>query len=341
MRLFFTVDARVVKRALGVGAGALVLASLPWLWDTAVRLRYGVKPGVTLAGQAVGWLLPEELHRRLDEMGRELDRPARDAKEDATTGRVVPEAEGRELDRAATARKLLAAPPFARVEPVFTRLLPAVTRLHYQAIYQGPPGRPLVAFAINVDWGEEVLPALLDRLEQEKVRATFFVTGRWAQKFPELVRRMRERGHEVGNHGWDHAHPRQLGDPELRALIAKNADLLEQLTGRRPTLFAPPYGEVDARIVRVAAEQGHYTTMWSVDTIDWQRPPVETILARVERKLGPGAIVLMHPTQPTLEALPRLVALVRQRSLTPVTVGQMVAALEEEGQAAAHTSAGP
>ena len=197
-----------------------------------------------------------------------------------------------------------------------------------QPVYRGPQDRPWVALAVNVDWGDEVLPEMLAILRNYGVRATFFLTGRWARRSPELARRIAEEGHEIGNHGLDHLHPSRLSDAELRRLVEENAALLEQLTGQRPVLFAPPYGEVDERIVRLAAASGHHTVMWTVDTIDWQRPPPSVIVNRVAERVGRGAIILMHPTEPTVQALPELLALLYSRQLNPVTVGQLVAALE-------------
>lgn len=200
------------------------------------------------------------------------------------------------------------------------------------AIYRGPSEVPWAALAVNVDWGEEVLPQMLDVLRRYRVRATFFLTGRWAQKFPEMARRIAQEGHEIGNHGWDHLHPKELDDADLRRLVADNARLLESLTGQRPTLFAPPYGEVDERVVRLAGAEGHRTVMWTVDTIDWEQPPPEVILQRVARRLDRGAIVLMHPTPATVQALPEVLRLMAERGLVCVTVGEMVAALDGAGR---------
>lgn len=200
------------------------------------------------------------------------------------------------------------------------------------AIYRGPGDRPWVALAVNVDWGDEVLPAMLDLLRREGVRATFFLTGRWARRSPELARRIAREGHEIGNHGLDHLQPSKLTDGQLRALVTQNAALLEQLTGQRPTLFAPPYGEVDERVVELAAAAEHRTVMWTVDTLDWQRPPSEAIVERVAQRLERGAIILIHPTEPTLRALPGLLALLEHRGLFAVPVGELVAALEETPQ---------
>src|SRR5690606_499346 len=132
-------------------------------------------------------------------------------------------------------------------------------------------------------------------------------------------------GHEVGNHGMNHSHPRQLSDDALRALIDDAARLLQELTeGRAVNLFAPPYGEFDGRIVRVARESGHATVMWTIDTIDWQRPSPDVIVRRVVDAIRPGAIVLAHPVPQTVEALPSILERLAAAGYRAVPVGELI-----------------
>src|SRR5690606_20288097 len=170
-------------------------------------------------------------------------------------------------------------------------------------VYAVPVAQRVVSFGVNVDWGDEHLPAMLAALAQRDVRVTFFPTGRWAQRRPDLVRELVARGHELGNHGYRHDHPLALADEELAQMIGRGQAVLEEIAGVRTRLFAPPYGEVDGRVARIAAAMGHWTIMWTVDTVDWRRPPPETIVQRVLSRVQPGAIVLMHPTAPTAAAL--------------------------------------
>ncbi|HEY8487269.1 MAG TPA: polysaccharide deacetylase family protein [Limnochordales bacterium] len=319
-----TVDGRrllLALTALAVVAGA---AGAVRLAEQARRLRWGVKPGVTLEGIPMGGLLPHELTARLVQLQQRWRTPPQDARWDSRTGAVQPEQVGRELDVEQTRRRVLAARPFQRVQAAFLPILPAVSRRHFEPVYRGPAHRPWVAFSFNVDWGEEHLPSLLEELDRQKVKASFFLTGRWARRFPQLAELIARRGHEIGNHGMQHLHPKELSDRELERLIVEGERVLEQLTHQRPRLFAPPYGEVDRRIVAVAARLGYYTIMWTVDTLDWQRPPVQSIVDRVAEGLKPGAIVLMHPTEPTLQAIGRLVELARRQGLEPVTVGTLI-----------------
>lgn len=193
-------------------------------------------------------------------------------------------------------------------------------------VYVVPVQERLISFAVNVDWGDEYLPGMLSVLAERGVRVTFFPTGRWAAGRPELLRRMVEGGHELGNHGYRHDHPKALTDQQLAELIVRNRELLAELAGVQTVLFAPPYGEVDPRIVRIAAETGHWTIMWTVDTVDWRRPPPETIVQRVLSRVQPGAIVLMHPTAPTLAALPVILDRLLSEGWRVVPVGELLAA---------------
>lgn len=192
-------------------------------------------------------------------------------------------------------------------------------------VRQVPHAKGKMALTINVDWGNEVIPDMLDVLEQRGVRATFFLTGRWAARFPEMARMIAERGHEIGNHGQSHAHPTQLSDQALRQHIAGNVSVLREAIGREPVpLYAPPYGEQNERVVAAAKEHGHWTTLWTLDTIDWQDPAPATIVQRIVPRAADGAIVLMHPKPQSLEALPAIIDGVRAAGFEWVPLYEMI-----------------
>jgi probable sporulation protein (polysaccharide deacetylase family) len=191
-------------------------------------------------------------------------------------------------------------------------------------IYNGHPGERQVALACNVFWGEEYLPAMLDTLDRAGVKATFFIGGSWAKRHPGLVRELAARGHELGNHSYSHPHPNSIGMAQNKDQIVRTEKLVEELTGVKTTLYAPPYGEFNAVVLTAAAELGYTTILWSIDTIDWQRPPAETILDRVLGKLHNGAIILMHPTEPTAQALPELLFRIQGRGYTIKPVSAII-----------------
>ncbi|AGB40687.1 putative xylanase/chitin deacetylase [Halobacteroides halobius DSM 5150] len=190
--------------------------------------------------------------------------------------------------------------------------------------YHGPTDKQKVALTINVAWGQEYLPKMLDTLDKYDVKATFFFVGTWVKKFPELVKEIKKRGHELGNHGIKHLHPKQLSKDKLINLIKENEKLIQKVADYKTDLFAPPYGEVDKQVAQVAAEIGYKTIMWSTDTIDWQRPSSQVIIKRVLNKIEAGGIVLMHPTKPTAKALPTIINKLEDKGYSLVTVSQLL-----------------
>ena len=107
----------------------------------------------------------------------------------------------------------------------------------------------------------------------------------------------------------------------MRQFITDGENVLIEVTGQKPALFAPPGGDHNRQAVAVAAELGYKTVLWTIDTVDWQRPAPTTIIDRVVGRASNGALVLMHPTQPTLEALPIILDQLIQKGYRLVTVG--------------------
>ncbi|MFW5998383.1 MAG: polysaccharide deacetylase family protein [Bacillota bacterium] len=179
--------------------------------------------------------------------------------------------------------------------------------------YHGVRGQNQIALMINVDWGEKYIPDILKILEENEVNATFFVTGTWAQKHPDLLREMSEKGHEIGNHGYSHKHIKNLSNQQIINLIKKNEQIINEITGQKTQLFTPPYGELDNRISSIVQSINYKTVMWTADTIDWQRPSPQIIIQRAVNKIEDGGILLMHPTHPSLKALPQILNKLKNR----------------------------
>lgn len=202
-------------------------------------------------------------------------------------------------------------------------VLPTISNPN-NAYYHGVRGNDQISLTFNVDWGEEFIPGMLNIMKDRDIKATFFVTGYWAKKNQDLLRKISEMGHEIGNHGYSHHHPKQLSQNELIELIKKNEELIYQICSKRSKLFAPPYGEVDERISNVAKNIGYDTIMWSADTIDWQRPAPEIIVQRAVNKIDDGGIILMHPTKPSLAALDNIIRTLENRGFNFVTISELI-----------------
>lgn len=194
------------------------------------------------------------------------------------------------------------------------------------AYYQGSTDKKMVSFTFNVDWGEEYIPSLIDILQESEIKATFFITGRWAALHPDLVKSIADGGHDIGNHGQAHRHIKNLSDGELEQEITQAEKVLLKESGKKPKLFAPAYGEIDERINGVCNRLGYQVIMWSLDTIDWQKPDVATIVKRVVPRIHNDAIILMHPTDPTVQALPEIIARLKADGYKIVPISQLIQA---------------
>ena len=209
---------------------------------------------------------------------------------------------------------------------IFFLLLVGIVAEHWIIVSEVPVSKPIeqiktdqlvMALTINVDWGEEYIPAILDVLDQNKARVTFFVTGRWAKKNPGLLKTISDRGHQIENHGYSHPHPDQLSIGANQEEIKKTESIIEGIIGKKTHLYAPPYGEKGASGLRAADALGYQTILWTLDTVDWRPDSTPEIIAK--RILNPaiqfgikpdksGAIVLMHPKENTVRALPVILA---------------------------------
>lgn len=194
-----------------------------------------------------------------------------------------------------------------------------------EPIYRGPSTEKSAALMINVSWGEEYVPQMLNILKKENVKATFFLDGAWVKKHVTLARNIVEEGHAIGSHGMGHPDFIKLSDQKLAAqLDATNAVLFQKL-GVAPTYIAPPSGAFDQRLLKMTKDRKMYTILWTVDTVDWQRPEPSVIIDRVRQKLVPGSLILMHPTASTVAALPQLIGYLHHEGYITKTLDEVIA----------------
>ena len=166
----------------------------------------------------------------------------------------------------------------------------------------------------------------LDVLDQLGVRATFFLVGELCAAHPEWVRAIADRGHELAGHGYTHRRFTSLSRAALASELARTSALLPMRDARRQ-LVRPPYGAVSASSLMTCALQGFTTVLWSLNSCDWRaREASEVERAVRESRASAGEIVLLHEGQPlTIEALPRVVASLKESGHELVTVGELLA----------------
>ncbi|WP_225095024.1 polysaccharide deacetylase family protein [Streptomyces sp. CoH27] len=137
-------------------------------------------------------------------------------------------------------------------------------------------------------------PHILDTLARYDVRAMFFLCGECVVDNRELVARMADEGHVVGNHTWTHPLLTTLDRRQIRDEMERTSDAIEDSYGERPQWFRAPYGAWNRAAFQLGAEMGMEPMAWTVDTTDWMTPGTSTIIDRVESGAAPGVVVLSH-----------------------------------------------
>ncbi|MFJ3305126.1 polysaccharide deacetylase family protein [Streptomyces sp. NPDC086549] len=177
-------------------------------------------------------------------------------------------------------------PPRARPREVAVRREPILEM-------PGHGGRIMV---LTFDDGPDprYTPSILDTLDEYGVRAMFFVCGEMAANNRELLARMADVGHVVGNHTWTHPLLTQLRRSEIRSEMVRTSDVIEDAYGERPLWFRAPYGAWNRAAFQLGAEMGMEPLAWTVDSLDWTTPGTRTIVDRIEGGAAPGVVVLSH-----------------------------------------------
>lgn len=191
-------------------------------------------------------------------------------------------------------------------------------------IYRGHPDKDMVALLINVSWGEDYIPDILHTLKEHKIKATFFIEGQWAKNNAELVKMIDEQGHLIGNHAYNHPDMATLTREKNESQIKQTNDIIKAIIGYTPQWFAPPSGSFNQSVVEIAHQIEMETIMWTVDTVDWKKPSVSVMIKRVMDNIHPGAMILMHPTEPIRNGLDELLSEIKQLELRIDTVEKLL-----------------
>ncbi len=192
-------------------------------------------------------------------------------------------------------------------------------------IYCVERDQKMISISFDAAWGNEDTQQLIDILGKFDIKATFFVVGEWVDKYPESVKALSNAGHEVMNHSNTHAHMTQLSKNEIIADVNACNDKIEAVTGVRPTLIRPPYGEYDDNVISAIRSMGMEPIQWDVDSLDWKEISAAEITQRVTSKVQAGSIVLFHNAAlHTPEALPTILETLLQQGYTFVPISQLI-----------------
>ena len=189
-----------------------------------------------------------------------------------------------------------------------------------RVIYAGDETKNNVCFMINVYQGEEYVKNIMDILDIYNVKTTFFIGGSWAVKNLDLIKEIYSRGHELGNHGFYHKDQDNLDYDSNIQEIKMCHELISKNLGIEMTLFAPPSGAYSINTVDAASNLNYKTIMWTHDTIDWRDQNSDLIYKRATKDLSNGDLILMHPTEKTLQAMTNIISTAINNGFNPTTV---------------------
>ncbi len=181
-----------------------------------------------------------------------------------------------------------------------------------------------VSLMVNVYWGTEFIPKMLEIFKKYNVKTTFFIGGMWACENESVLKDIYQNGHEIGNHGYYHKDHKKLDYKRNKEEIEITHKVVKRILDYDMNLFAPPSGSYGVTTLKVAKELNYKTIMWTYDTIDWRDKDEALIIKRATQKITGGALVLMHPTAATVNALERIITEILQKGLTIAPVSEVI-----------------
>ncbi|MGD7025021.1 polysaccharide deacetylase family sporulation protein PdaB [Rossellomorea vietnamensis] len=193
-----------------------------------------------------------------------------------------------------------------------------------KAIYKGDKG---VSLTFNVGWGDEKAEPILDELEKQGVQsATFFLSGAWAERHPDIVEKINKQGYEIGSLGYAYKDYSDMEDAKVVQDLQKAQEVFTKLNVKDVKLLRVPTGHFDKRVLSIADKLGYTVVHWSVNSQDWTNPGVEQIVENVSAAKK-GDIVLLHASdsaKQTEKALPEIVKSLKSKG-DFISVSEMIA----------------
>jgi len=195
----------------------------------------------------------------------------------------------------------------------------------YHKIIKGNPDLKEIALTFDDGPHPKYTRELLEILKKYNVKATFFVVGKQAKKYPHLVKMQKRQGHLIGNHTYDHVNLLTVSTQEAFIQIKAAGKTIGALCGRPPHLFRPPGGNYNRAVIDIAETLGYTTVLWTANAGDCESISRGAMKWRIYSRLGNGGIILMHDgIQKTLDILPTTIENLRAKGYKFVTIDEML-----------------
>ena len=178
-----------------------------------------------------------------------------------------------------------------------------------------------ISITFDCAWGNSNTDKLISILAEADAKATFFVTGEFADKYADDIKKLSDAGHEIANHSDKHPHIKGMNVNDLIADTKECSRKIKMITGNAPTLYRAPYGEYDDKAVTTLFGMGMSVIQWNKDSIDWDKPTPETIIERTTKNISGGSILLFHnDLENTTQALPTVLKSLKEQGFELCTV---------------------
>lgn len=194
-------------------------------------------------------------------------------------------------------------------------------------IYEINTDQKILALSFDISWGNKTPMPVLEILKENQIKCTFFLSGPWVKEYPEIVQKIKEDGHEIGNHGYRHIDLSNLSKTEIKEEIRKTHQIIKAGTGVEAKLIRTPNGDYSNHVIEAIHESGYEAIQWGTDSLDWMNPGVDSIIERVCQQAHPGDIILMHASdtcQQTAEALPVIIKNLQDQGYKMLTVSELL-----------------
>lgn len=185
--------------------------------------------------------------------------------------------------------------------------------------------RKEVALSINCIENVDNISSLLDSLSKMKAKATFYITGELASKYPEEIKKIVSNGNEIGNLSYNYVSLENKSEEDVAKQISDCTKILEKISGEQITTFRAPYGEYNDTIIKQARNQNLSVINWNIDSLDYNGLDEEEMMERINNNLSPGSIILMHNSgKNTAQSLENILYNIEQQGYKITTVSDLI-----------------
>ncbi|WP_226038463.1 polysaccharide deacetylase family sporulation protein PdaB [Aquibacillus saliphilus] len=195
------------------------------------------------------------------------------------------------------------------------------------ALSKGSDKDPNIALTFNISWGNEKVEPILEELKKHEIKATFFVSGEWAERHPDLVGKIKEGEHELGMMGYRYKNYVEQEKEQVRKDLIYAKDIFTTLGYKDIKLLRTPSGHINPEVLDLAESQGYKVIQWNVNPQDWKNPGEQQIIDHVMANTSKGDIILLHASdsvKQTPAALKTILPGLKNKGFKYVTISELI-----------------